>query len=278
MNDLSAPVFTALIADDEPLLLEALARELLSVWPELSVSAKVSNGDQALKKVMSGQFDIAFLDIRMPGASGIEVARDLIQSWPGSPGESQSAWPPLLVFVTAYGEFAVDAFDNAAVDYLLKPVTAARLHVCVERLKARLLERRNAVSSTSSDALRMLGEQLRHLSGAVAGGQYLQVIRAAVGDSVRMIPIDEVLMLEAADKYVLVHTAGGEALIRESLRDLLGQLDPAVFQQIHRSAIINMTAVELATRDSQGRLVLRLQNLKQEPIVSRQYTHLFKAM
>lgn len=278
-DTVDAPI--ALVADDELLLAGALIKELAKLWPELIVRDQVADGLTALDQLTAQAPDVAFLDIRMPGLTGIEVARKLTEDWAESKAAAAGSLPPLLVFVTAYGEFALDAFENAAVDYLLKPVTPARLELCVERLKNRLAERvrpQDADELVGQSPIDQLREQLQKLTAGAAPGRSLKTIRAAVGDTVRMIPIDDVLLLEAADKYVIVHTAGGEALIRESLRDLLDQLDQTVFQQVHRSTIVNMTAVTEAVRNQHGKLALRIKGLEQQPLVSRLYTHLFKAM
>lgn len=267
----------ALIAEDEPLLADALKLELAALWPELDVVAVARNGIEALDGLQAHRPDIAFLDIRMPGMSGIEVAQAVAEDWP-----SGSA-PPLIVFVTAFDEFAVAAFEQSAVDYVLKPVQRDRLGRAVERLKARL-------ASRPGDAmLESLAAQLRGIlqtpgaglpGGAGAGGalEPLRTIRAGVGETVRMIPIGEVIYLQATDKYVNVVTASGEALIRESLRDLLPRLDTAKFAQIHRSTVVNLDFVTAAVRDDQGRVGLKLRDRTEKLTVSRLYAHLFKAM
>jgi len=280
----SETTVAALIADDEPLLRASLRAELKKAWPALEIVAEVSDGTQALSRLREPGIAIAFLDIQMPGLTGLQVAHQLMEQWPAPIAGQRGGWPALLVFVTAYGEFALEAFEGAAVDYVLKPVTPDRLTLTVERLKARLLEREAVTGGFDQNALNSLARQLTQLSNHQSldstgtDSNYLKTIRAAVGDTVRMIPINEVLLLEAADKYVIVHTADGESLIRESLRELLGQLDPDRFQQIHRSTIVNMQEVKEATRDARGKLVLVMQGLTQQPAVSRHYAHLFKAM
>ena len=282
----------ALIADDEPLLAAALAGELRAAWPALEILASAGNGVQAIERTFAERPDVLFLDIRMPGASGIEVAQAIAEDWrEPAPG---GAAPPLVVFVTAYGEFALEAFDQAAVDYVLKPVTAERLERTVARLQARLAAR------TSASPLDALGVQLRALlssaledargqsrpgaaggargDAARAGAERLRTVRAGVGDTVRLVPVDEVLLFEAADKYVLVCTATQELLIRESLRELLPRLEPARFAQIHRGTIVNLERVEAAVREDGGRVTLRLKGSERRPVVSRLYTHLFRAM
>ncbi len=263
---------TAIIADDEPLLAQALARELRALWPQLSIEAVVADGRAALAEINNRQPDIAFLDIRMPGSTGLEVAEAIAEDWP----EGDDARPaPLIVFVTAFDEFAVEAFERAAVDYVLKPVRSDRLARTVERLRTALAARAPAPLDT-------LAGQLRDLAGlAPAPGpapQRLARIRAGVGDTVRMIAIDEVVLLEAADKYVNVVTATGEALIRESLRELVPRLDPERFVQIHRSTVVNLDFVEAAHRAENGKMTLKLRGRSERPLVSRLYAHLFRPM
>ena len=278
MKTVNSNKIRALIADDEPLLIEALQHELAAVWPDLVISAVAANGHQALAKLMDEPVDVAFLDIRMPGHTGLEVAQKIAQDWPEQDPGRAATPPPLIVFVTAYGEFAIDAFESAAVDYLVKPVTSDRLLACVQRLRRRLDERGAADPLAGLKALTALNDSLRSLAGPAGAPDYLKFIRAGVGDTVRMIPVAQVVLLEAADKYVLVHTATGQSLIRESLRELRDRLDPIVFQQIHRSAIVNLDEVEYAARDESGKMVLGLRGVDMSPVVSRQFAHLFKAM
>ncbi|MGE0797627.1 MAG: LytR/AlgR family response regulator transcription factor [Lautropia sp.] len=281
---------TALIAEDEPLLATALAAELAALWPELRIVAVAPNGIVAQRQLLEQAPDVAFLDIRMPGANGIEVAHALAEDWPSDRP------PPLLVFVTAFEQFALDAFAHAAVDYVLKPVERERLAQTVQRLRQRLAER-HAAADPAPTGLAALSEQLRRLlaSPAVqpaaigqasgnradpgtAATEPLRLIRAGVGDTVRMIRIDDVVYLQATDKYVNVVTAEGEALIRESLRDLLPRLDPVRFAQIHRSTVVNLDRVRSATRDDTGKVWLTLEGRSERLSVSRIYVHLFKPM
>ncbi|MGC1439226.1 MAG: LytTR family DNA-binding domain-containing protein [Burkholderiaceae bacterium] len=268
----------AVIADDEPLLIESLARELSRVWPSLEIAGRAQNGPQALAAVMEHEPDIVFLDIQMPGSSGIQVAEAIAEDWtdniPNQP-------PPLIVFVTAHDEYAIDAFRAAAVDYLLKPVNPQRLTTTVQRLKQRQ-QLRQTNPDTGIDGL---SAQIRHLLSA-AQAQHpssgapgaLKFVRASAGDTVHMIPVDEVVLFESADKYVLVHTPEREALIREPLRNLLVQLDPQQFAQIHRGAIVNLSRVQAAVRDETGKLKLHLKGVDLQPVVSRIHRHLFSAM
>jgi DNA-binding LytR/AlgR family response regulator len=287
---------TALIAEDEPLLAQALQHELAALWPELEVVAVAPNGIQAQRDLLSLRPDIAFLDVRMPGASGIEVAQAVAEDWP------DETHPPLLVFVTAYDQFALDAFGQAAVDYVLKPVQSGRLAQTVQRLKQRLSERasghgsgqaelaaRRAVDELASQLQRLLANPPVGSSGVAdatgpgpqrgaAAVETLRVLRAGVGDTVRMIRLDEVIYLQATDKYVNVVTAESELLIREPLRDLMPRLDPGRFVQVHRSTVVNLDYVLAASRDRMGRLSLTLRGRSERVGVSRIYAHLFKAM
>ncbi|MGX0935669.1 DNA-binding LytR/AlgR family response regulator [Cupriavidus metallidurans] len=219
---------TLLIADDEPLLARVLESELKALWPEAQIVAVVHDGVAALEATRGQQPDVAFLDIRMPGMSGMDVARELIEF----------DRPPLVVFVTAYDQFALEAFERAAVDYVLKPVQHERLEATVGRLKARMAARTEADEEGDADTdigtmvdTDRLGQLLQRLEmlerPAQARGQYLRFIKALVGQEVRIIPVDEVVYLEATDKYVNVVSSNGEALIRTSLRELMQQLDPA---------------------------------------------------
>lgn len=263
------PNFTALIAEDEANLALALKDALARTWPELRIVDVVGNGPAAITAVDQHAPDIMFLDIRMPGLTGLQVAERLA----GSGG-------PLVVFVTAYNEYAVQAFEREAVDYLVKPVNDARLAETVERLKKRLTATEPAADS--SELGRAL-ELIKRLAGGGAGGalgapSYLKFLRAGIGDTVRIIPVDEVTHLQAQDKYVSIYTSDGEDLIRISLKELADQLDPALFVQVHRSTIVNMRSVVTADRDFTGRVMLTLKDVKEKIQVSRQYAHLFARM
>ncbi len=260
----------ALIAEDEPLLAVALKAALSAEWPELDVVALAPNGTEALRLIESERPEVAFLDIRMPGMTGLEVAAELADRLDGgSP-------VPRLVFVTAYDEFAVKAFDLAAVDYLLKPVSRERLAKTVERLKASLAEKRTVAPAGD---LAELVSKLQSVIGAPppAQGEPLRIIRAAVGNTVRMVPVDEVCYFQATDKYTSVVTRDAELLIRTPLKELLGQLPAERFRQIHRGTIVNLSEVAAATRDESGRLSVRLKNRKESLQVSRVFADLFRA-
>jgi len=258
----------ALIAEDEPVLAQALAQALARLWPALQVAASVTNGVAAVEQTLALQPDVLFLDIRMPGRSGLEAAELLAEDWPdGQPF-------PLVVFVTAYDDYALQAFDQSAADYVLKPVSDARLAKTVARLQARL-----AQPAARGDALEQVLGQLRALAPAPAGGApRLTVIRAAVGNQVRLIRVSDVIYFEATDKYVNVVTADSESLIRMSLRELQDQLDPAQFWQIHRGTVVAIDQVSAAVRDDSGRLRLTLRGRSETLPVSRVFAHLFKQM
>ena len=258
--------FTALIAEDEHHLAIALKEALARTWPELRIVDVVGNGAAAITAVDQHAPDVLFLDIRMPGLTGLQVAQRLA-----------GAGGPRVVFVTAYNEYAVQAFEREAVDYLVKPVNDARLAETVERLKKRL-----ATPETVSDnsELTRAMELIKKLAGggSDAPASYLKFLRAGLGDTVRIVPVDEVTHLQAQDKYVSLYTADGEQLIRISLKELADLLDPNVFVQVHRSTIVNMRAVASAERDFTGRVMLTLKGVKEKVQVSRQYAHLFARM
>ena len=259
---------TALIAEDEPLLAQALKAELARAWPELQVAAMVADGTSAVTQSLALKPDVLFLDIRMPGQSGLEAAAELADEWP------RSQPFPAVVFVTAYDQYAVQAFEAQAADYVLKPVQAARLQKTVARVQD-LLARRSA----GTDPLEATLGQLRHLLQSGGAPQPpLKVIQASVGNSIRMVPVDEVVCFEAADKYVRVLTADHEYLIRTPLKELLPQLDANVFWQVHRGTVVRATAIDSVMRDEAGKAHLSLRGRPEKLPVSRLYAHLFKAM
>ncbi|WP_087737532.1 LytR/AlgR family response regulator transcription factor [Paraburkholderia piptadeniae] len=271
----SAP--TALIAEDEPPIAAALQRELAAAWPALQIVATVDNGRDAIERIGALQPDIAFLDISMPGATGLDVARAC----------ADLASPPQIVFVTAYDQYALDAFDAAAIDYLLKPVDASRLARTVERLRAPMDAA--PASDVHADLQRVLG-QLEQITRSVqldsrsqdvarsAQSAPLRYLRASSGSDIRIVPVEEVLYFEAADKYVVVTTRTGELLIRTSLKELCAQLDPARFWQVHRSTVVNVDQVESATVGTLGKMSLKLRGYARAVAVSKQYAHLFRQM
>ena len=264
---------TALIAEDEPLLAQALQAELARAWPDLRVVASVGDGAAAVQQALALQPDVLFFDIRMPGMSGLEAAAELTEHWPpiNAPGRPF----PALVFVTAYDQYAVQAFEAQAVDYLLKPVQPQRLQKTVEKLTLALAKPAQAAINFEAT----LG-QLRGLlaSPTAAPALPLRVIQASVGNTIRMVPVDDVLCFEAADKYVRVLTREREYLIRTPLKELQEQLDATVFWQIHRGTIVRALAIDAVTRDDSGKASVNLRGLKEKFAVSRLYSHLFKAM
>lgn len=272
------PVATALIAEDEPLLAQALQSALRREWPALEVVATVGDGVRALHETLALRPSLCFLDIRMPGLTGLEVAQALAEDWP----EGHEPFP-LLVFVTAHDEYALQAFEHAAVDYLLKPVESARLARCVARLRETLAARQGAAAPA-----RALDDTLAQLRGllAQAGADRpaspppprLQVIQAGgSGSAVHFVPVQDVIYFEAADKYVRVITAEAEHLIRMPLKELLPQLDPGQFWQIHRGTIVQARCIRTAVRDESGKIHLSLRGRPEKLVASRLYAHLFKA-
>ena len=272
---------TALIAEDEVLLAEGLRQELAAVWPTLEIVAQAAHGQAALEAALRLRPQILFLDIRMPGMNGLEAAQALAEDWPEDGGAF-----PLLVFVTAYDQYALKAFEQAAADYLLKPVQRERLAQCCERLRQTLQLR--AAQQPPGGALDAVGAQLRQLLAApgVAAAlglgapppAPLRLLQVSVGNAIHMVPVDEVVYFEAADKYVRVLTAEKEYLVRASLRELLPQLDGERFWQVHRSVVVRADAIARAVRDEAGRLSLQLRQRPEKLGVSRMYAHLFKSL
>lgn len=259
----------AVLAEDEPVLARTLARLLQETWPELRIAAVASDGPQAVELALEHLPQVLFLDIRMPGRSGLEVAEAAADDWPdGQP-------PPLIVFVTAYDEFAVPAFERAAVDYILKPVTAQRLAVTVRRLQERLALQ---PGTAAADGRAVLMRQLQAIDAPAAPAERIKVIRAGVGNTVRMIPVADVIYMEASEKYVNVVTATGEALVRMSLRELAARIEGADFVQVHRSVLVNAGSILSAVRDENGHYSLALRGLQRPVKVSRAFSHLFRAM
>ncbi len=275
---------TALIAEDEHLLAQALQAELGRAWPELKVVGMVGDGASAVRQTLALQPDVLFFDIRMPGMSGLEAAAELADKWPTG---TQPAKPfPALVFVTAYDEYAVQAFDAQAVDYVLKPVQPARLQKTVDKLKLTLAKpaaSNHDFEATLAQLRGLLASPLSQAGTASApagtpSAAPLSVIQASVGNSIRMVPVADVLCFEAADKYVRVLTAEREYLIRTPLKELLEQIDSTVFWQIHRGTVVRALAVDSVTRDEAGKTFLTVRGLQDKFVVSRLYAHLFKAI
>lgn len=255
---------TAMIADDEPLLREALTGQLAQAWPELGVVAQVRNGREAISVFEARRPDVCFLDVHMPGLSGIEAARHI--------GRRAH-----LVFVTAYDKYAVQAFAQGVLDYLVKPVEPARLAETVARLKERL---QTAQPALNTEAL--LQQLAVQLNSGVAPAP-LKWIRAQIGQTLRLIPVDEIDYLRSDAKYTLIAWRGdagkpGEALINTALKDLVTQLDPAQFAQVHRSVVVNLCAISHVTRGDNETASIHLKGRKEVLPVSRSYLHLFRQM
>jgi DNA-binding LytR/AlgR family response regulator len=249
----------AIIAEDEPVLREELAEMLGTLWPELDIVAKEADGVAALRALEQHHPDVMFLDIQMPGATGLEVAR-------------QASGRCHVVFVTAYDQHAVAAFDQGAVDYVLKPVSPARLFTAVSRLKQRLGSPPARLEAALNGLTSFGG------GGSPATRQYLRWINASVGQNLKLITVDEVSYFQADNKYTRVVTHEGEALIRKPLKELVEELDPNQFWQIHRSTLVNVKAIAGIHRDLRGRQIVSLRGHPEKLEVSRSYAHLFKGM
>jgi len=248
---------TAIVAEDEATLRAELIEQIGKLWPELSIVGEAADGVQALRLLDELRPDVMFLDIQMPGATGLEVAR-------------QASGRSRVVFVTAYDEHAVAAFDHGAVDYLLKPLQPARLFTAITRVKERLGE-------APSDLGAVL-DRLAALPSAAQARQHLRWINASIGQTLKLITVDEVLYFQADNKYTRVALREGEALIRKPLKELVEELDPQLFWQIHRSTLVNATAIAGASRDFRGRLQLKLKERTEPLLVAESYAHLFKQM
>jgi DNA-binding LytR/AlgR family response regulator len=253
-------IYKAIIADDEKELRTYLKSFLSEIWPELMICGEAKNGKEALELVESKQPHIAFLDIRMPGFSGMEVARRIAGSC-------------RIVFVTAFDQYAIEAFEREAVDYLLKPVSKDRLIQTVQRLKNQLH------SSTEPPArlAEVVEQVLSKLTGR-GGANFLRWIKAQNKDTVRLIPVEEVDYFKAEDKYTLVLTKEGESLLKKSIKELAQELDPSQFWQIHRGTIVNVSKIDKVSRSLTGRGMLKLKGRSDLLTVSRNYLHLFKQM
>lgn len=266
---------TALIAEDEPLLAAALRAELAALWPGLQILEPVGDGGAALALALARRPTLCFLDIRMPGMSGLEAAQALAEDWP------DDAPFPLIVFVTAYDQYALQAFEAQAADYLLKPVDGPRLAACVARLRARLAEREAPAAALARSVAQLQGilAAVGTAPGAAAAPPLpprLEVLQAQVGAVVHLVPVDDVVYFEAADKYVRVVTAGREHLIRQSLRELLPQLDGGRFWQVHRGTVVQARCIVHARREESGKVTLTLRGRPETVTASRLYAHLFK--
>jgi DNA-binding LytR/AlgR family response regulator len=260
---------TAIIADDERLMRDLLRTRLSQVWPELQIVGEAKNGDEAVQLVSELKPDLTFLDIRMPGKTGMEAARDI--------GDASQ-----IVFVTAYDQYAVEAFERGAIDYVLKPPEPERLKITIERLKERLRERLASPASTpvNANVSDTVSAMLSQLAEKIAAPKpkYLQWIQASIGQDLRMIPVEEILFFRSDEKYTCVQTDKLEALIRKPVRDLAEELDPSLFWQIHRATLVNVNAIEGVTRDIRGRHLVLIKGRPDKLEVSRSFLHLFKQM
>lgn len=266
---------TALIAEDEPLLAHTLQVELLALWPTLRVLATAGDGLSAVQLALKHRPDVLFFDIRMPGQDGLEAAAELTEVWP-----DETPFP-LLVFVTAYDQYAIDAFEAQAMDYVLKPIRPERLSQTVNRLQNALQRRRQ--NFNVNEELEPVINQLRSLlitpMGVTRALEPLHLLQASVGNQLRMVPVAEVIHFEAADKYVSVFTQDGrQIMLRTPLKELMQRLDAQVFWQVHRGSVVRATAIESVSRDEQGRLTLHLKNHSEKIRVSKIYASRFKAM
>ncbi|MCY4746142.1 LytTR family DNA-binding domain-containing protein [Pelomonas sp. UHG3] len=267
----------AVLADDERLMREQLRARLTEVWPELDIVAEGKNGLEAVELVKEHKPDLVFLDIRMPGLTGVEAAKQIAQL------PDDDDWlVPEIVFITAYDQYAVEAFEQGVADYVLKPAERDRLQLTVARIKKRLAQR-DAPSADFSDSAPAPLQQLLHklssqMNPAAAKPQYLQWIQATVGQAIQMIPVEDVLFFISDEKYTRVQTAKIEALIRKPIKELVDELDPQLFWQIHRSTLVNARAIDGITRDFRGRQLVGVKGLTEKLEVSRSYTHLFKGM
>lgn len=279
----------AVLADDERLMREQLRLRLSQAWPALDIVGEARNGLEAVELVSQHRPEVVFLDIRMPGLSGVDAAREILQM-----ETAEDEWLPEIVFITAYDEYAVQAFEHGAVDYVLKPAAVERLVKTAERLAQRLAARlqpaqaqADAPAASASQGGAGAGSSpasmqalLQQLSAQLSGQapQYLEVLQANAGSKVQVIPVREVLFFVSDEKYTRVQTAAAEALIRKPIKELVNELDPRHFWQIHRSAIVNVQAVAQVVRDERGRQIVHLNGHPQKLEVSRSFAGVFKGM
>ncbi len=278
MNTPAAP--RAVLADDERLMREQLRARLAEVWPELQIVAEARNGQEAVDLAAQHRPDIVFLDIRMPGLTGVEAARQIAQLPPSCADEDELL--PEVVFITAYDQYAVEAFEQGVVDYVLKPAERERLQLTVQRLQRRLAARRDGEAPPDADLpaqpLQQLLHQLSARMNPATAPAFLQWIQANVGSSIQMIAVTEVLFFVSDEKYTRVQTAQVEALIRKPIKELVDELDPQQFWQIHRSTLVNVKAIAGVSRDFRGRQIVSVRGHPEKLEVSRSYTSLFKGM
>ena len=267
----------ALIADDERLMREQLRARLGEVWPELEIVAEAKNGIEAVDLTAKEHPDLVFLDIRMPGMTGVEAARQIAQL---PTHDEADGWAGCeVVFITAYDQYAVEAFEQGVVDYVLKPAERERLTVTVERIKKRLANRASTdepLPSVGPDMQQLLQKLTANLNPNAP--QRLKWIQATVGQAIQMIPVEDVLFFISDEKYTRVQTAALEALIRKPIKELIDELDPETFWQIHRSTLVNTKAIAGVSRDMRGRQLVSVKGHNEKLEVSRSFTGLFKGM
>jgi len=271
---------TAVIADDERLLREQLQARLAEVWPELEIVGEAKNGTEAVELVEQHHPDLVFLDIRMPGMNGIEAARAIAQLPVDEDGAKPEGRPPWrgaeIVFITAYDQYAIEAFEQGVVDYVLKPAERERLQVTVDRVRKRLANQGSDGAPDASGMQSLLQKLAEKMDpGAVPR---LKWIQATVGTSIQMIPVDDVLFFISDEKYTRVQTASLEALIRKPIKELVDELDADQFWQIHRSTLVNTRMIAGVTRDLRGRQLVAVRGHPEKLEVSRSYAGLFKGM
>jgi len=260
---------TAVLAEDETLLRQFLRKKLEKLWPELLVVGEAEAGSTAASLIARLRPTVAFLDIRMPERTGLDVASDMAETAPDTQ----------VVFVTAYHEYAVAAFDRGAVDYVLKPIEDERLAITIARLKARIAAREQDSPGLPANLSQLISTLKRELrSAASPPTEYLRWIKASLGNTLKLIDVNDVLFFNSDEKYTRVVTNTEEALIRKPLRELLDQLDPERFWQIHRGTIVNVTAIAGVTRDFRGDATVRIKGHGEQLRVSRPFSHLFKQM
>jgi len=253
------PAPTAVVADDERLMREQIIDRLKEAWPELLIVGEASNGREAIAIVQSEEPDIVFLDISMPGMDGIQAAQAL-------------AGKVHVVFVTAHDQYAISAFEHGAVDYLLKPADPERVALTCQRLRARLKQ----APDPMNDLLAQLSQRLE--AGGLKPREYMRWVQASVGANIRMIPTSDILFFRAEDKYTRVQTQGFEALIRKPIKELIDELDPDEFWQIHRATVVRVDAVEQVSRNFRGHQIVHVKGSEEKLEVSRTFNHLFKQM
>jgi DNA-binding LytR/AlgR family response regulator len=281
MNQAAPPLAPrAVLADDERLMREQLRARLAEVWPELEIVAEARNGLEAVELVEQHRPDIVFLDIRMPGLTGVDAARQIAQLAPREGSDDELL--PEIVFITAYDQYAVEAFEQGVVDYVLKPAERERLQLTVDRIRRRLLARTGDGGAggdvPAAPHLQQLLHQLSARMNPSGAPSYLQWIQANVGQTIQMVPIDEVLFFISDEKYTRVQTAQVEALIRKPIKELVDEIDPRLFWQIHRSTLVAVKAIAGVTRDFRGRQIVSVKGHPEKLEVSRSYTGLFKGM